>query len=752
MENTTYKNFIINSLNNAKDIATKKKIAISKHICWCLSELKKMKLKKKDLGKLKLDILIENINKNISKFEPVNISNTFNGLSQLGYEKKDLKGLELTSLVDQINKNISNFKPIGISNTLNGLSQLGYTKNDLKGLELTSLVDQINKNISNFKPVEISNTLNGLSQLGYEKKDLKGLRLTSSTNQTNEKNTRKNSKEPELTSLVDQINKNISKFEPVNISNTFNGLSQLGYEKKDLKGLELTSLVDQINKNISNFKPIGISNTLNGLSQLGYTKNDLKGLQLTSIIEQINENISNFKPIGISNTLNGLSQLGYEKKDLKGLELTSLVDQINKNISNFKPIEISNTLNGLSQLGYEKKDLKGLRLTSSTNQTNEKNTRKNSKEPELTSLVDQINKNISNFKPVEISNTLNGLSQLGYEKKDLKGLELTSLVDQINKNISNFKPIGISNTLNGLSQLGYTKNDLKGLQLTSIVEQINENISKFELSGISNTLNGIITLFFYDGINKDNKIFINIIIKLIFNFKQKDLSQKMSFNKNLYFAKNILNLEKVKNINFVDFTEEEKEEMDKIRKNSQTKNEIKKANIFYNLLNGNKLEFQPSIENDGGFGYLMNKGCDIKIENNNSIYYIEIDGPSHFENNMKNYVPSSIIRNKIAIDMLSKSNNNKTIKYLTIPTNVIINKRGDLDKFIKYTKEPVKTQEKKTFLQFNQKLTIEAKNLSALQNIDKDIQNNKKDSEFYKQIVAANNNLSPYFGIKNQSK
>ncbi|MES2663189.1 MAG: DUF1601 domain-containing protein [Pseudomonadota bacterium] len=135
----------------------------------------------------------------------------------------------------------------------------------------------------------------------------------------------------------------------------------------------------------------------------------------------------------------------------------------------FNPKDLSITLNGLAQLGYNHKDLQELNLIE---------------------LAHSINQQASNFNPQNIANTLNGLAKLGYNHQDFH--ELNLLMRSINHQASNFNPQHIANTLNGLANLGYNHQDLHELNL--LMRSINHQASHFNPQAIANTLNGLAKL------------------------------------------------------------------------------------------------------------------------------------------------------------------------------------------------------------------------------------------------------------------
>ena len=462
---------------------------------------------------------------------------------------------------------------------------------------------------------------------------------------------------------------------------SLNYLVKNEFKKEDLRDFDLNYLVNVINNNISNFNSIAVANTFNYLAQLDYNKNDLKELKIDLLVNNLNKNMLKIHPIGMSNICNGLSKIGYKIGDLKDLNVKLLIENLNQNLAKFDPMGIANTFNGLSRLGFTTKDLNGL---------------------DLKLLAETVNKAIPDFNFLGISNTFNGLAQIGYRAKYLYTIKPSRIVENLNKNMLEFNPVSISNMLNGLSHMGYNSQDLKDLKLKLLAKNINDNISDFSATVAIAAINGLVTLFFYDGINNSNKVLINTILKLMNNFKANDEIEKTTFNKNLYVLKNIFKSKYFKDIDFLKLNNNEKEKIDNQRLNNKNEYEVEKAKQISQVLNSKKVEFQPSIEEDCGFGTLMGKGCDIKIETDDCIYYIEIDGPMHFRyRNMTNVIPSTIIRNKIAVSMIKNTRNAKAIRYLTIPINAKLKTKDDIYRYAFYNRDPIRNIDLGGFMELN---------------------------------------------------
>ena len=379
------------------------------------------------------------------------------------------------------------------------------------------------------------------------------------------------------------------------------------------------------------------------------------------------------------------------------LHQLSILDENNfNNYSN--PMTIANLFNNLSKK-MKKNEIEGILEGQSINWFENTNNF-------LSVFVEQIKSKIGFFKPVELANTFNGFGQIGFDRNDfVNALEkkniamehfLGSVLARTRNTIGSFEPIDLANTFNGFTQIGFDRNDFNRalgneedlhIFLVDVLRQTQSEIKSFKPVELANIFNGFVTIFLYD--NEDSnyysKYFKGIIPNIIDNIKVKkndfNVLSKFTINKNIFFLRNVLGIDL--DTSEISFLSEDLSYLDNNVKTKQMSNleekaleQIRKSGI---VKTSTKIEIEKIISYEEN-GITIHHSFDFYFETeDDKDVYLEVDGQHHFIDSEQTIeTPYTIIRDRINKRILSK---NIDTYYLTIPEKII--NRGGLISYIK---------------------------------------------------------------------
>merc|ERR1711988_1480083 len=148
----------------------------------------------------------------------------------------------------------------------------------------------------------------------------------------------------------------------------------------------------------------------------------------------------------------------------------ALYTAIDRNVNQFNPQNIANTLLAISQMGVTWDALPSQRLRDA--------------------LYTAINRNVTQFNPQAIANTLLAMNQMGVTWDALPSQKLRdALYIAIDRNVNQFNSQAIANTLLAINQMGVTWESLPSQQLRdALYTAIDRNVNQFIPQAISITL------------------------------------------------------------------------------------------------------------------------------------------------------------------------------------------------------------------------------------------------------------------------
>ena len=348
-----------------------------------------------------------------------------------------------------------------------------------------------------------------------------------------------------------------------------------------------------------------------------------------SIEEKAVEFMPSMRDRQFGNFINGCRNF-IKKQNLSPDIIDAFKYGIGKNLNNFDPISLSLVLNGLAQMGFEKSEL-GINPRD---------------------LKTAINGNLTNADPQHLANTLNGLAKMGFEKSEL-GIDQIALKASINRNLTNANPQDLSNILNGLAKMGFEKSDLE-INQEALETAINQNLSQSDPQNLANILNGSLNLGFVDEdfLSKNAAIIKNAAEGLkIESISLESVTSLARFDSYCYKALGQKEL----------FSQKFRENLRKAHKDLSAEKTENRAKLEKKVEAGfKKIEGVTLIEDSKTIPWVGIPVLepDIQFKYSNFRFYIEVDGPTHFNgNSAEGFVLNgqTTIRNKLYQGFLKES-------------------------------------------------------------------------------------------------
>ena len=238
-----------------------------------------------------------------------------------------------------------------------------------------------------------------------------------------------------------------------------------------------------------------------------------------------------------------------------------------------------------------------------------------------------IGKNLNNFDPISLSLVLNGLAKMGFEKSEL-GIDQIALKASINRNLTNANPQDLSNILNGLAKMGFEKSDLE-INQEALETAINQNLSQSDPQNLANILNGSLNLGFVDEdfLSKNAAIIKNAAEGLkIESISLESVTSLARFDSYCYKA---LGQKELFSQKFRENLRKAHKDLSAEKTENRTKLEKKVKAGFEKIEGVTLIEDSKTIPSDD----IPVLKPDIQFTYKKIKFYIEVDGPTHFNRN-----------------------------------------------------------------------------------------------------------------------
>jgi len=305
----------------------------------------------------------------------------------------------------------------------------------------------------------------------------------------------------------------------------------------------------------------------------------------------------------ISDFINALErkERGTKGKKISEENLQKLLSRVNVLLADreikFSPQQIGILLNSLAGLGYKKEDLQLL---------------------DLPKFVEITNKQIDNFSAQDVSYVCNGFARLAYDKDELS-LDVPSLSRVINRKINNFRNLEPAIALHAFAQMGFAdeniEEDAKEF-FRKLIKQAKKETPLLDERAVAGLVHSLAKMEMFDELFEIKEQ----ITSAISAEKIENLSSESAFSLlqsqmicHLIYGEKFFDEEKIRHISRKFHPKEDEiSDLQKLITNSLPKENIRSEQSVYDV--GDR-----SIRN-----------IDISYQIGNRVFFIEVDGPSHF--------------------------------------------------------------------------------------------------------------------------
>ena len=373
-----------------------------------------------------------------------------------------------------------------------------------------------------------------------------------------------------------------------------------------------------------------------------------QNLQLLIDTEQLTReffaNIETSSAAGIAGFLTDLERKERDAKNkkLEQQNLQKLLARINllRDIE-FTAPQLGIVMNAMAGLGYKKDDLVGL---------------------DVSKITDHINKNIDKLSAKEVANIVNGFARLGYDRDEIK-LDVSSLLMVINSKIDNFKGVDAVVAMHGFAFMGY--GDFIKPEARKLAKKAAEKISFMDERAIASLTHSLAKMEMFEELFEIKDQIISA------------LTPERITNLSSESAHSLLQADMICDLIYGEKFLSEEEFASIYSKYSPAKEKMSKLQtlVTSSLLSELRQSEQPV------YGDLRN--IDIRYEINGKVYYIEVDGPSHYvgTSDKVNFATAQRdVINEAAIARMAALNPEKEFHYVKISYREIENLVGRSDR------------------------------------------------------------------------
>ena len=263
----------------------------------------------------------------------------------------------------------------------------------------------------------------------------------------------------------------------------------------------------------------------------------------------------------------------------------------------FSPQQIGILLNSLAGLGYKKEDLQLLKLPK---------------------LVEITNKQIDNFSAQDVSYVCNGFARLAYDKDELS-LDVPSLSRVINRKINNFRNLEPAIALHAFAQMGFVdeniEEDAKEF-FRKLIKQAKKEAPLLDERAVAGLVHSLARMEMFDELFEIKEQ----ITSALSAEKVENLSSESAFSLlqsqmicDLIYGEKFFDEEKIRHIS---------------RKFHPKEDEISDLQkLITNFLPQEKILSEQAVYDVGNRSI---RNIDISYQIGNRVFFIEVDGPSHF--------------------------------------------------------------------------------------------------------------------------
>ncbi|MES2960796.1 MAG: ankyrin repeat domain-containing protein [Pseudomonadota bacterium] len=295
--------------------------------------------------------------------------------------------------------------------------------------------------------------------------------------------------------------------------------------------------------------------------------------------------------------LENLPNLNSQDLSILERNLTELLGEINSSLTQFSKKDLGIILNSFASAGYKKENLSGLNI------------------PKFAAI---INSKISEFSTTNLTYIADGFARLGYDKDELK-LDLQALTEFIKRN-TNFPGLDAIISLRAFAQMGHDISDFEG-GLNKLSHEAEVRIPNLEARNLASLVHSLAKCKMFEKLFTLQEPIIAALAPQIADLSSESAGAllKAQMVCDLIGGKKFFDEELIRNIS---------------RKyNPLPENISELQDSIANMLPGKHSEqsvYPPRLESVRNDDPKSVRKIDILYEINNEVYFIEIDGPSHY--------------------------------------------------------------------------------------------------------------------------